>query len=235
MNRFACIAVLAMAGCREEPKVSTVRGVPLDLVHISGGAFRGTPFKCGAENVTWIETLDVPSFYIDRTLVTCSAYADCADAGKCRPLAAFRHESLGPVCAEGFAVVRWSDAADYCALKGGSVPTSVQWQRAIRGKDAMVRVSTDSVEDGEPCRHPTSIHDTDPRCRHVSPDGVEFVLKSRLMEHLRETSCPNRMNPGARTSTYAVLFNLLGAFEVTDYAQRAMFRCAYEAPAFTQP
>lgn len=233
-HAMAAFAAIAMIACRDEPKPRTVRGVPPELVHFKGGAFRGSPLDCGPVMGLSVRTLEVSSFYIDRTTVTCTAYADCVDAGKCRPLKHEQWDSDGPMCAEGVAIVRWSDADDYCGFVGGAVPTSVQWQRAIRGKDAMVRAVADSGDEGDPCTHPTSVKDTHMRCRHVSPDGVEFVIDSRYMEQLSETSCPNKAVPGSRTRVYAQLAGLLSTFQVEDYARHAMFRCAYEVPKGAQ-
>jgi formylglycine-generating enzyme required for sulfatase activity len=82
------------------------------------------------------------SFFLDRTLVTNSAYAACVAAHACPPPAlsiasithsgddARFHRPAQPVNG-----ITWFDARDYCAWRGARLPTEAELERAMRGDD----------------------------------------------------------------------------------------------------
>ena len=76
------------------------------------------------------------AFYIDRTEVTNSMYAECVNAGACdipssievNPRFYDLHFANYPIV-----YVSWQSAMDYCAWIGGRLPTEAEWEKAARG------------------------------------------------------------------------------------------------------
>jgi len=85
--------------------------------------------------------VDLSAYRIDRYEVTNSQYRRCVSAGDCEPPA-----DLGSATREtyhedpaygGFPVVHltWQQAGDYCAWKGGRLPTEAEWEKGAKGPD----------------------------------------------------------------------------------------------------
>ena len=78
------------------------------------------------------------SFWISKTEITNSMYAECVGAGVCTYHVS--HETnprfLDPTYADHPVVyVTWQDAMDYCTWVGGRLPTEAEWEKAARGTD----------------------------------------------------------------------------------------------------
>jgi formylglycine-generating enzyme required for sulfatase activity len=71
------------------------------------------------------------AFYLDKTEVTTSAYAECVAASKCRPRAS--HDFPRPQQPASF--VSWDDARTYCAWRAKRLPREAEFERAVRGDD----------------------------------------------------------------------------------------------------
>ena len=70
------------------------------------------------------------AYCLDRTELTVEAYARCAAEGRCAQVVpAFVGEGMP------MTNVRWRDARDACAFRGGRLPTEVEWEHAARGGD----------------------------------------------------------------------------------------------------
>jgi formylglycine-generating enzyme required for sulfatase activity/tRNA A-37 threonylcarbamoyl transferase component Bud32 len=84
---------------------------------------------------TPIHTVYLDAFYIDLYEVTNALYAECVQAGGCGP---YTFGEAGyfdnPRYAHHPMVdVSWQEAQDYCAWRGGGLPTEAQWEKAARG------------------------------------------------------------------------------------------------------
>lgn len=105
--------------------------------------------------------VSVPTFGIDRTEVTNTAYRRCVLAGVCAPsatregseLAASEHPVVG---------VRWADARAFCLHAGGRLPTEPEWEKAARGDDEARRFPWGRVYDAGLSNHGRAPVRTDP-------------------------------------------------------------------------
>jgi formylglycine-generating enzyme required for sulfatase activity len=77
-------------------------------------------------------------FSIDRVTVTVGAYRNCVQAGACSatPLTVSDERFLGATMP--ITSVTFSEAATYCAWRGGRLPSEAEWERAARGTDGRV-------------------------------------------------------------------------------------------------
>lgn len=105
---------------------------PDGMVCIPGGSFvRGTddgPSNTRPKHMIWLET-----FFLDRHEVTYAEYKAC-EAEKACPRSGpqytdFNHPNM-PI--QG---VSWFDAMAYCRVRGKTLPTEAQWEKAARGPD----------------------------------------------------------------------------------------------------
>jgi formylglycine-generating enzyme required for sulfatase activity len=93
------------------------------------------------------KTIDLPSFLIDSTEVTIGAFTDCVTEEACSDLdfkscSVYTHQGLQVALRVPklmlepdmpASCVTREEARDYCAWKGGTLPTNSQWEKAARG------------------------------------------------------------------------------------------------------
>lgn len=87
----------------------------------------GTSSMTPADRV-WLET-----FYIDVTEVTNAAYQRCVAADGCVQAGPLYRDFDGD--RQPITGMTWFEARDYCAWRGGGLPTDAQWEAAARGPD----------------------------------------------------------------------------------------------------
>lgn len=112
---------------------------------VEGGVFYvGDIWGEGEEDERPVRTVTLAGFRVDRTEVSNRAYRDCLEAGACAPLpwmeAGSEYDPTGGKKGAPFlslrgedqpAVgVRWTDAAAFCAWRGGRLPSEEEWEMA---------------------------------------------------------------------------------------------------------
>ena len=87
------------------------------------------PYAPGdSEEAVW-----VPGYYIDVLPTTCGEYAHFMELTDHRPPAAWPGAVARDVLLDAPVQVAWIDAQSYAAWAGKSLPTPLQWDRAVRG------------------------------------------------------------------------------------------------------
>ncbi len=93
-------------------------------------------FNYAMEGILPRHTVQLDSFWIDRTEVTQGQYAKCVGEGVCRPVERIAEEWIGddmPIMN-----VAWSDAETYCIWAGKRLPSEAEWEKAARGTDGRI-------------------------------------------------------------------------------------------------
>ena len=136
-----------------EPAPPPAPKVPEGMVKVPAGPFfMGCNEKVDSEcdnDEKPGRTVDLPTFFIDRTEVTVNAYAACVRARRCSDHHLGGYEFPGQDFMESkycnwkqpgrgehpINCVNWNQAEQYCAWKGHRLPTEPEWEKAARGTD----------------------------------------------------------------------------------------------------
>lgn len=107
----------------------------LGMVRVPAGVFT---MGCDAERHPECQSeerparrVELPQYYIDRTEVTRSAYADCVDADACAPVSA----AVGASANAPVTDISHGEARAYCQWRGRDLPSEAEWEKAARGTD----------------------------------------------------------------------------------------------------
>ena len=116
---------------------------PPDMLIVPAGPFTMGRDIGGEDDEHPAHEVTLPSFYLDKTPVTNSAYLECVAAKACRrydaTVASSNHAGAdalfrGPN--QPVDGVSWDNAKSFCEWKGKRLPREAEYEKAMRGTDA---------------------------------------------------------------------------------------------------
>jgi formylglycine-generating enzyme required for sulfatase activity len=142
---FASKLATALASTPTSLPTAITDAQDVRMVLIPAGTFQ-MGSESGDKDESPVHTVNLTeAFYMDVYEVTNAAYAACVEAGYCRPpVDYFTSNSNGSYSRSSYydnptfasfpvIFVSWDNAQDFCAWRGGSLPTEAQWEYAARG------------------------------------------------------------------------------------------------------
>jgi eukaryotic-like serine/threonine-protein kinase len=146
-------AALPSAVAPAASSAAPVAECPSDMVKIPGGTFfMGLDSEIALPMEKPQHKVTLAPFCIDRDETTVQEYRACSDEGKCPRapntvawpgISAHDKKVYGPLCNIDDAgrdrhpinCVDWEMSLNYCKQRGGRLPTSAEWEFAVRGPD----------------------------------------------------------------------------------------------------
>jgi formylglycine-generating enzyme required for sulfatase activity len=163
-----------------QTRVSPVDGTV--QVCVPGGTFlmgAGNSDPLAGDDEKPAHTVNLSSFWIDKTEITNAQYLRCMTAGACNPqiyettALTYIPYSVHPDYRDHPALIYiYEDAADYCRWAGRRVPTEAEWEKAARGTDGRMYPWGNDLDCGHAdyyiCNHVPDYDPKGPRCGYSS-------------------------------------------------------------------
>lgn len=114
------------------------------MVYVPAGDFTMGFDRAAKKDMSPGHTVNLDSFWIDRTEVTNAQYAKCVTAGNCdEPRDLTSHNRVNYYNGDRYAAfpvinITYNEAKAYCQWAGRALPTEAQWEKAARGTDGRI-------------------------------------------------------------------------------------------------
>jgi formylglycine-generating enzyme len=123
-----CLLLIAPVAAHSEP-TSRIGEVPEDMVLIPAGTYKRGCDRFGPQHGSPAHLVYLDAFMIDKYELTNEKFEMVFPEHFLRR-SQFSHCNNCPV-----SKISWYEAADYCHLKGKSLPSEAQWERAAQGQN----------------------------------------------------------------------------------------------------